>query len=104
MIAFDYGRTHNQPARLGSATSIINIGGFVAALVTILAIGLVLQYVPSAGSPEYTMHGFRLAFSVQYAVWMAGISLFLPNIALCEAASSRAILNSKLRKAVATNE
>ena len=37
MIGFDYARTENQPERIGSATGIVNVGGFVASLLTILA-------------------------------------------------------------------
>ena len=40
MIGFDFARTFNPPGRLGSATGIVNIGGFVASLVTIFAIGV----------------------------------------------------------------
>ena len=44
MIGFDYARTENEPGRLGSATGIVNVGGFVASLSTILLIGLVLSW------------------------------------------------------------
>src|SRR3954452_24083458 len=43
MIGFDFARTFNPAGRLGSATGIVNVGGFVASLLTILAIGIVLD-------------------------------------------------------------
>ena len=43
MIGFDYARTFNPPHRYGTASGIVNVGGFVSALVTILLIGIVLD-------------------------------------------------------------
>jgi MFS family permease len=63
MMGFDFARTENPPARLGSASGIVNVGGFVASLLTILAVGLVLD---ASGS-------YRVAMSVQYAFWALGL-------------------------------
>ena len=43
MIGFDYARTENPVERQGSASGVVNVGGFVASLLTILAIGAVLD-------------------------------------------------------------
>ena len=43
MLGFDFARTENPPARLGSAAGIVNVGGFVASLTTILAVGVLLD-------------------------------------------------------------
>jgi sugar phosphate permease len=72
MIGFDYARTFNPPNRIGTATGIVNVGGFVSALVVILLIGLVLDWTGSGSS--YSLEGFRAAFSVQYVVWAIGIT------------------------------
>jgi len=64
MVGFDFARTENPPARLGSATGIVNVGGFVASLLTILAVGLLLDLTGS----------WRVALSVQFAVWAAGLA------------------------------
>lgn len=71
MIGFDFARTFNPPNRLGTATGIVNVGGFTAALLTILAIGVVLDVSGTGGT--YELNDFRLAFSVQYIVWLAGL-------------------------------
>jgi MFS family permease len=73
MIGFDYARTENEPTRLGSATGIVNVGGFVASLSTILLIGLVLSWEHPGGTGHYTLGDFRGAMCVQYAVWAIGL-------------------------------
>jgi len=75
MIGFDYARTFNPPNRFGTATGIVNVGGFVASLVTILLIGLVLDLVGQGET--YTLSGFRVAMSVQYVIWGIGLVGFL---------------------------
>jgi MFS family permease len=77
MVGFDYARTFNPASRLGSASGIVNVGGFVASLTTILLIGLVLD-ATSGGSPaSYHLNDFRLAFSVQYGFWAVGLFMVL---------------------------
>jgi sugar phosphate permease len=49
MIGFDFARTFNPPNRLGTATGVVNIGGFVASLTTILLVGLVLDLRTGGG-------------------------------------------------------
>ena len=74
MIGFDFARTFNPPNRIGTATGIVNVGGFVASLITMFLIGVVLD-VSSRGTPGgYGLHDFRLALCVQYATWAVGIA------------------------------
>lgn len=73
MVAFDFARTFNPPARLGSATGVVNVGGFVASLLTILAIGVVLDLRTAPGA-TYDLDAFRAAFAVQYVVWAVGVA------------------------------
>ena len=72
MIGFDYARTFNPPHRLGTASGIVNVGGFGASLVTILLVGLVLDVVGSGET--YSLQGFRVALSIQYVLWGVGIA------------------------------
>ena len=67
MMGFDFARTENPPARLGSASGIVNVGGFVASLLTILAVGLLLD---ATGS-------YRVAMSAQYVFWIVGLVMVL---------------------------
>jgi predicted MFS family arabinose efflux permease len=73
LIAFDFARTFNPPNRLGTATGIVNIGGFVASLLVMLGVGLVLD-LRSPGSSAYSLGDFRLALATQYVVWAVGIA------------------------------
>jgi MFS family permease len=73
MLGFDYARTENEPVRLGSATGIVNVGGFVASLSTTLLIGLLLD-LSRPGGGDYTLGDFRLALAVQYVVWAIGLA------------------------------
>jgi MFS family permease len=73
MVGFDLARTFNPPTRLGSATGIVNVGGFVASLSTVALIGIVLDLVAPGGPSTYTVDSFRVAMSVQYIVWVIGI-------------------------------
>lgn len=72
LIAFDFARTFNPANRLGTATGIVNIGGFVAALVTMLLVGLVLDLRHPRGS-DYSLGDFRLAMATQYVIWAVGV-------------------------------
>ncbi|MDZ5622000.1 MFS transporter [Nocardioides bizhenqiangii] len=72
MIGFDVGRTSNPPDRMASASGIINVGGFFAAVVAVFAIGGVLDLMTSGSSTEYTPEAFRAAMSVQYLLWGLG--------------------------------
>jgi MFS family permease len=64
LMGFDYARTENHPKRIGSATGIVNVGGFVASLCTIALIGIVLGLTGS----------YEAAMAVQYPVWAVGLA------------------------------
>jgi len=72
MVGFDMARTFNPEARLGSATGIVNVGGFVASLLTVVSIGLALDLLTPGGSGEYRAEDFRLAMAVQVVPWALG--------------------------------
>ncbi|TSD95077.1 MFS transporter [Skermania sp. ID1734] len=68
MIAFDYARMFNPSTSMGTAQGMVNMGGFVATLAVIEAMGVVLDH---AGG--YSFGAFRAAWLVQYPVWALGI-------------------------------
>ena len=74
MIGFDYARTENPAQRLGSASGVVNVGGFVASLLTVLAIGAVLDLLTPGSSTDYDLDAFRAAFAVQYVFWAIGLA------------------------------
>jgi sugar phosphate permease len=73
MVGFDLARTFNPPTRLGSATGIVNVGGFLASLSTVTLIGLILDRVAPGGPSTYTVGDFKVAMSAQYLVWGLGV-------------------------------
>jgi NAD/NADP transhydrogenase beta subunit len=72
MIGFDFARTFTPTNRLGTATGIVNVGGFIAALVTIQLVGLVID-ARTGGAATYGLDDFRVAMCVQYLVWAVGL-------------------------------
>ncbi len=72
MIGFDVARTFTPSSRLGSASGIVNIGGFTASLVVVLCVGLVLDAVTPGSTADYTAGAYRLAMCVQYPLWILG--------------------------------
>jgi MFS family permease len=76
MIGFDHARTYNPSHRLSTATGIVNVGGFLAALLAILFIGLAMDW-QGAGTPDtYSLDAFRVAFLTQVPLWGIG-ALFI---------------------------
>jgi MFS family permease len=73
MIGFDFARTWNPAERQGSASGVVNVGGFVASLLTILAVGAVLDVLTPGASTAYDLDAFRAAFAVQYVFWAVGL-------------------------------
>ena len=72
MIAFDHARTFTPSHRLSTATGIVNGGGFLAALLAILFIGIAMD-LQGAGSPDtYSLDAFRIAFLTQLPLWLVG--------------------------------
>ncbi|WP_077488626.1 MFS transporter [Sinomonas mesophila] len=80
MIGFDFARTFNPSHRLGTATGIVNSGGFAAALATMFLIGYLLDIQHALGlSPEglYSLGAFRVALAVQLVVMGVGTAALL---------------------------
>lgn len=73
VMAFDFARIFNRPSRLGSAIGVVNVGGFAATLIAVIAIGVVLQVLTPSGSVDYSLSAFKWAFATQYVLWAVGI-------------------------------
>ncbi|WP_406400816.1 MFS transporter [Streptomyces sp. NBC_00879] len=68
MIGFDFARPANPPERQGTASGIVNMGGFVASMTTLLAIGVLL---------DATGDNYRIAFSSVFVLEAVGIGQIL---------------------------
>jgi MFS family permease len=73
MIGFDYARTFNPGARLGSASGIVNVGGFTASILLITGVGVVLDAAAPGAGGHYPLSAFRWAFGLQYLLWTVGV-------------------------------
>jgi MFS family permease len=80
MIGFDFARTFNPAHRIGTATGIVNVGGFVAALVTIYLVGMILDLLLASGFSAGELYGlapFKIALSVQFLILGLGTILII---------------------------
>ncbi len=64
MIGFDFARPANPPERQGTASGIVNMGGFVASMTTLLAVGVLL---------DATGDNYRIAFASVFVLETVGI-------------------------------
>ncbi|MER7790368.1 MFS transporter [Streptomyces sp. NPDC097640] len=68
MIGFDFARPANPPERLGTASGIVNMGGFTASMTTLLAIGVLL---------DATGNNYRVAFASVFVLQALGVTQVL---------------------------
>jgi MFS family permease len=79
LIGFDFARTFNPMRSLGSATGIVNVGGFLASFVIMFLVGVVLDVLDrtAGGTGQaaelYAFDRFRIAFLVQFLVVGVGV-------------------------------
>ncbi|MEV8095590.1 MFS transporter [Kitasatospora sp. NPDC085879] len=65
LVGLDYARSHNPAERLGTASGIANMGGFVGAVVTLFGIGVLLDALADTGG-THSAEAYRWAFCWQY--------------------------------------
>ncbi|KUN83973.1 MFS transporter [Streptomyces bungoensis] len=68
MLGFDFARPANPPERQGTASGITNMGGFIASMTTLFAVGVLLD----ATGDDYTV-----AFSAVFVLQALGVSQIL---------------------------
>jgi sugar phosphate permease len=77
LVGLDFARPVNPPERIGTASGIVNMGGFIAAVMALFGIGLVLDLLTPGGGDGYTPHAFRLAFCMLYLPMVLGLTQIL---------------------------
>ncbi|GAA4857634.1 MFS transporter [Kitasatospora terrestris] len=75
LIGLDYARSSNPAERMGTASGIANMGGFIGAMVTLLGIGVLLDLLSDGDG--YSAHAYRLAFCFQFLPLAAGTGMIL---------------------------
>jgi sugar phosphate permease len=73
MVGFDLARTFTPVEALGRANGVVNVGGFLASLLTIALVGIVLDLREPAGARAYDLTDFRVAMCAQYPFWVLGV-------------------------------
>ncbi|MFF4245948.1 nitrate/nitrite transporter [Streptomyces sp. NPDC001822] len=68
MIGFDFGRPANPPERQGTASGIVNMGGFVASMTTLFLVGVLL---------DATGDDYRVAFASVFVLEALGVAQIL---------------------------
>jgi MFS family permease len=68
MVGFDFARPANTPERQGTASGIVNMGGFTASMTTLLLVGVLL---------DLTGDNFRIAFSCVFVLQALGVTQIL---------------------------
>jgi MFS family permease len=90
LVAFDIARSAVPSHRIGRASGIVNVGGFVSTITVVLCVGLALD-LQGAGTPDaYDLTAFRLAMLVQIPVWL----IALLGIALSARSAARTVPQS----------
>ncbi|MGI8523242.1 MAG: MFS transporter [Nocardioides sp.] len=72
MVGFDLARTFVPVEVSGRANGFVNIGGFSASLLTMGAIGVLLDWHSAGATASYDLGDFRVAMAVQYLFWGLG--------------------------------
>ncbi len=73
MIGFDYARTYNPARAQGSATGVVNVGGFLACFTIMFLVGVILDLLHDRSVGDsltalYALDSFRIAFIAQFPI------------------------------------
>ncbi|MQS13237.1 MFS transporter [Streptomyces kaniharaensis] len=77
LVGLDYARARNPVERLGTASGIVNMGGFIGTMITLFGIGVALDALAPAGAETYSATAFRWAFCWQYVPLAVGTLMIL---------------------------
>ena len=78
MLSFDYSRIFVPKSQLGATNGFVNIGGFLASLTMMAAIGFSLDVLNEGhgSSHLYTLDHFRQALPIQFVVTIFGMLMY----------------------------
>ncbi|MER7756548.1 MFS transporter [Kitasatospora sp. NPDC097643] len=75
LVGLDYARARNPVERLGTASGIVNMGGFIGTMITLFGIGVLLDTLSPSGT--YSAEAFRGAFCWLYLPLAVGTTMIL---------------------------
>ncbi len=73
LVGMDFARSFAVAHKAGSAAGFVNMGGFIATLISVLLVGVVLQFVAPHGASTYTLGEYRIAFASLAIPWIIGV-------------------------------
>lgn len=77
LVGFDYARETNPLRTLGLSTGMVNTGGFISTLTTMLLVGVALDLL-GEGTPDLiTDRGFTLAWLTLVPLWALGVTMLV---------------------------
>ncbi|MGA5816994.1 MFS transporter [Kitasatospora sp. NPDC094028] len=77
LVGLDYARARNPVERLGTASGVVNMGGFIGTVITLLGVGVLLDALTPEGTAGYPVDAFRWAFCWQYVPLVVGTLMIL---------------------------
>ncbi|MET8622321.1 MFS transporter [Kitasatospora sp. NPDC004669] len=77
LVGLDYARARNPVERLGTASGIVNMGGFIGTMITLFGVGVLLDALSPDGTGAYSASAFRWAFCWQYVPLAVGTVMIL---------------------------
>jgi MFS family permease len=72
LVGMDFARSFAVQHKAGSASGFVNMGGFIATIISVLLVGVVLQ-ARSGGGSSYTLAEYRIAFASLAVPWAIGV-------------------------------
>jgi MFS family permease len=73
LVGMDFARSFAVAHKAGSASGFVNMGGFIATIISVLLVGVVLQFVAPHGASTYTLGEYRIAFASLAVPWGIGV-------------------------------
>ncbi|MCX4747604.1 MFS transporter [Kitasatospora sp. NBC_01287] len=77
LVGLDFARSHNPVHRLGTASGIANMGGFIATMLTLLGIGVLLDLLSPGSGDTYSAAAYRGAFCWLFVPMVLGTVMIL---------------------------
>lgn len=72
LVGMDFARSFAVQHKAGSASGFVNMGGFIATIISVLLVGVVLQ-ARSGASSAYSLDDYRVAFAALAVPWVIGV-------------------------------
>lgn len=76
-ISFDFARTFNPPRLMGTATGVVNVGGFFGGFICVYLVGLTLDFIHRLNGYSgelYSLESMKMALSIQFIFVIIGVT------------------------------